>query len=608
MTFTHTINQTARDEGLLDTAKDCFRFVTTFFEPIDVSATHIYHSALELSPLSSIVRRLYYHQRHPPFPRVVAGTLGSWPDDINVRSTAESYYGPSVWSPCGRLVATSYQGQGGVEIRDALTSELFSTLLSTNPIRALAYSPDGRALAALSGISLVIWDIQTGGAARKVDCGGTGNAPLVWLLDGRAIGTICTITGVMQVYNIGLGTMQSLGTLWSSGEPCLWAHDKTFRIMTTEWDGQTRTIDIFEVGSVLTKIESFHVGLLGRYDLIETFSPATYRISVKFRGQLYILDIRNSECLLKTGGVFNSQTFSSDGNLFAGFMQSSVWIWRYNSGSYTLWRTLSGQTIYSPDSLQFSPACSPIMGLSSRSLQVWRLDGPPIVAHSKLGVPLGALSDRGNYVATGNRGSTTVTITNLLSPAPPQSINTDIKVSGLALTGNILLVMGYELKMITAWRLTEEGVVEAPPGGRSAGRGGSIWTIQVPLVAEVSIEGRMAVMRSHGNVIYSYDTVTGEQLWPAQAPPDLSLKQYSIYNLAHGLHNLRWLREHNVHPNEGWPVPFTAFEERWVKDPEGRHRLWIHAAWRLPPRSAGWLHNSTTLWLDSQYKLFIVMF
>jgi hypothetical protein len=59
---------------LLETARDCFHFVTKFFEPINVSAAHIYHSALELSPLSSIVRRLYYHQRHTPFPRVLVGT------------------------------------------------------------------------------------------------------------------------------------------------------------------------------------------------------------------------------------------------------------------------------------------------------------------------------------------------------------------------------------------------------------------------------------------------------------------------------------------------------------------------------------------------------
>ncbi|KAF9645947.1 hypothetical protein BDM02DRAFT_3062746, partial [Thelephora ganbajun] len=46
-------------EELLDIARDYSHFVATFFEPISVSATHIYHSALELSPLSSIVRRRY---------------------------------------------------------------------------------------------------------------------------------------------------------------------------------------------------------------------------------------------------------------------------------------------------------------------------------------------------------------------------------------------------------------------------------------------------------------------------------------------------------------------------------------------------------------------
>ncbi|KAF9649802.1 hypothetical protein BDM02DRAFT_3094169, partial [Thelephora ganbajun] len=46
-------------EGLLDTARDYSQFVRTFFEPISVSATHIYHSALELSPFSSIVRKRY---------------------------------------------------------------------------------------------------------------------------------------------------------------------------------------------------------------------------------------------------------------------------------------------------------------------------------------------------------------------------------------------------------------------------------------------------------------------------------------------------------------------------------------------------------------------
>jgi len=55
MMLMHTPNQAAQDNQLLDTARDYFQFTTTFFEVINISATHIYHSALELSPLSSII-------------------------------------------------------------------------------------------------------------------------------------------------------------------------------------------------------------------------------------------------------------------------------------------------------------------------------------------------------------------------------------------------------------------------------------------------------------------------------------------------------------------------------------------------------------------------
>ena len=48
-------NQVAKDSQLRDTAQDYLHFVAKFFEPINASATHIYHSALELCPASSIV-------------------------------------------------------------------------------------------------------------------------------------------------------------------------------------------------------------------------------------------------------------------------------------------------------------------------------------------------------------------------------------------------------------------------------------------------------------------------------------------------------------------------------------------------------------------------
>ncbi|KAF9649447.1 hypothetical protein BDM02DRAFT_3268766 [Thelephora ganbajun] len=49
------LQEVSRNEELLDTVGDYSHFVRMFFEPISVSATHIYHSALELSPLLSIV-------------------------------------------------------------------------------------------------------------------------------------------------------------------------------------------------------------------------------------------------------------------------------------------------------------------------------------------------------------------------------------------------------------------------------------------------------------------------------------------------------------------------------------------------------------------------
>jgi WD40 repeat protein len=176
------INQVAQDKELLEIARDCSHFMTKFFEPINVSATHIYHSALELSPLSSIVRRLYYHQRHTPYPRVVVGTPDSWD-----QSLALPYVG-SIWilhwSPCGQFVAV--QTEKAVEIRDPLSFELLSTLQPTEPtsqlMGALAYSPDGHSLASLSNTSLIIWDIQTGGVAKEIPCDKTSGGSVVWSL------------------------------------------------------------------------------------------------------------------------------------------------------------------------------------------------------------------------------------------------------------------------------------------------------------------------------------------------------------------------------------------------------------------------------------------
>ena len=580
--------------------------MTRFFEPISVSAVHIYHSALELSPLSSIVRRLYYCQCHTSSPRVVIGTPDAWNESMHISST--SNYESYTWSPCGQFIAA--QTQGDIEIRDSLSSELLSTLMSPNAYltHGLAYSLDGHSLASTSNTSLIIWDTQTGGVAKKIQCRGSGVVSLVWSLDGGTIGAIlenfypcCYST---HIYNVASGMVLSPGEFWSIDKPYLWAHGTSFQVMTVGRDDQACTIEIFDVGPVLTKIKIFCIKLSGQYDSIRSFSPATDRISVlvPFHDQIWILDLQNSECLFKQQGLPSSHCFSSDGSLFAASLSSGVHIWRYSSGCYTPWREFLPQSwssfTPSPSPLQFSPNSLSILGCATDTLQVWRLDDPPIIFHPEIGMPLAVLSCSGTYIATGHKGNSTITITNLHSQYPSQFIDTGMKIDALALTGNILLVA--DLDRLVAWQLTEGGVVDGIFPNRRAGCSDSIWSISEHNFPMFLIKDQIVTIKCKGIIIHVYHMGTGETIKPAQVPPDPHSHQYYFWQVLYGQHYLHYLELDGSIPEGGWPVSHATLQEGWVKDPEGKHQLWIPVEWRRYLPTAGWLYNITTLWLNCQ--------
>jgi hypothetical protein len=592
-------------------ARDYFHFVTKFFEPINASAIHIYHSALELSPLLSIVRRLYYHQRHTPFPIIQAGTPDSWDQSLalpHVQSKHNSY----AWSPCGRFVAV--QTKRAVGIHDPLTFELLSTLLPTEPtsqlLGMLAYSPDGHSLASFSETSLIIWDIQTGGVVKEVLRNEPSGGLLAWSLDGRTISNMETQWGIwynthtVHTYDITSDTMLLPTELQLSGAEYFWAHDMSFLTMEKQEGGQAYVINIFEVGADFNKIKSFHINLGTRttwakffgkeeYYKFGTFSPTTYRVSMVDSCHFLILDIQNSHCLLNQRSNSHSHCFSSDGSLFAASSTTGVQVWKYTSSHYTPWREFPSSSCYSSC---FSPTSSSILGSFQDNLQVWRFDGSPIVAHSNNHESLAVPSSCGTYVVTGCGGENTITITNLLSQVPPQFINTGMKMEGFALTGNVLLV--EDSKMIAAWLLKGEGVVEGLFGGRGAGRHDRIWTIPRPSAHGFIIQGQVVAIQdgSNGKNIHAYHTRTGEVLEPTKQPLHnhvyMSFKH--MYHVQHYPH-YRSLNVSNTCPEDNWPVSQTMLQEAWVKDPEGKHRLWIPVEWRKHSADGGWLYNLTTL-------------
>jgi len=441
---------------LLDTARDCFYFTTRFFEVVSVSATHIYHSALELSPVSSVVRSLYHHQRPTLSPKVVIGTPESWKPNVPI-SNKDSPYRSCTWSPCGRFVTA--QTQDVVEVRDPLTSELLSTLQPSKSAPKLtgplAYSPDGCSLCCVSNTAIIIWDTQTGGVAKQIECHDVldSSCLLVWSLDGRTIGVTHGeyYIHIVATYDVSSGKTLSHDTLCSEDEPFLWAHDKSFRIMETSHIGTGRTIHIFEVGPALAQVRSFHISV-GRWCVyrIESYSPTSCHVSISVTeggGHLLILGDQVDQNLLAQEGHSNSHCFSSDGSLFVASVKSGIRVWKCTGSPfprYFPWREFRNQGWPSDNfGLRFSPTLLSISGRSGVNFQVWHFDDCPTAPVAGRGQHV-AFSPHGTCIVTADPWASTVTITNFISQTPPPLHRHGYNNIWMALTGNILVVVGSD--------------------------------------------------------------------------------------------------------------------------------------------------------------------
>ena len=525
------------------------------------------------------------------------GSPDSWDPAIAV-SSKDRYNGLCTWSPCDQFVAA--QTEKAVEIRNQLTLELITILQPPDTIPhlkgPLAYSPDGRSLACASNTKIIIWDIQTGGVAKKIECS-ANNISLVWSPDG---GTICTIdsedlvTLVVHTYNVSSGTKSSPGTLQSRGKPHLWTDDKSFRVMAAvEHSDSCNTIGIFEVGSTLTEIESFPFKEPSAG--IKSFSPTTYCISMSVGEALCILDIRNSDRLLDGKGRFIFHCFSSDGSLFAASQESGVYIWKHVSGNYILWRVFRCQG-WSNSPLQFSPTSSSILSHSGNILQVLRLHELPAVFESRRQQYVG-LSRSGTRAATAYKLESTVTIIDLLAKTSSQSIDTGVGIEGFVLTGNVLLVAGSG--KLVAWLLTEEGLVGGVIGDRRVDRSDSIWDVQMPQWDPdwwiFLVEGQLGVVKPNGDGLHVYHTETGKVLRPTQAPQRFNSRWYHFSEALWGQHYLLYhdLSQRDIAPEDSWQTSRATLEEGWVKDPEGKHRLWVPVEWRWDWDPADWRHDVT---------------
>ena len=193
----------------IDLVRDYSRFVISFFEVISASAPHIYHSALLLSPQTSITRRLY-KQYVSPFARVVHGLPESW-EPISASVYLDGFKGNIAWSPCGKFIAVAKERS--TDILDAVTLNQLKTFKSphNSPILGLSFTPDGRSLTRFHSRGLFSWDIQTGGELTAIESGPsqspTSTSSLTYSVDGKMIAV--TYDGPLEIRKDGYGVYRS---------------------------------------------------------------------------------------------------------------------------------------------------------------------------------------------------------------------------------------------------------------------------------------------------------------------------------------------------------------------------------------------------------------
>ena len=500
--LTRTQIKSSVDIGpLLDIAGDCFHFVTEFFEVISTSATHIYNSALALTPKTSILRRLYSRFVHPS-PRVVAGLPASW--DPRIASvTLSTQYPDLAWSPSSRSVAVSTST--GVEIRDSTTLEKLSALKSPMSLShsavAIAYSPNGRLLACACTrpfsfeIAIAIWDIQTGGIVKAIHGGEPGYPrSMLYSSDGRMLSVACGTSPyrwTVCAFDTASGERVSSDEMGSEFDPVFWTKGDSIRFATSYRDGDCDLcIDTWEIRSTSgghpTKLDSFRVCHEFNSEHHQIFfSPASLRVAIVSVNSTIIRDARDSSVLLevpapRTLGGYAGH-FSQDGNLFACAEQQEAQIWKAAPEGYVLWAKFPLRFPAAAGGMfAFSPDLGSIIGWGLGIMEVWKVDR--LIKSQAVEQPsdfrnshLVAFSTNGTHVAIGRASSGIVKVVDLRSGVSELVVNAETEVVDIKMVGDTVVVLGG--RRVVSWSLTGRSYEEH--GVKRAGLDESLKIIEV---------------------------------------------------------------------------------------------------------------------------------
>ena len=467
LSLSKTHQDLIQESPTLDLVNDCFQFVLAFFEVINTSAPHIYHSALLLSPKTSVIHKLYKSCTQP-LVRVVQGLPVSWDPVVTTTKYATGLAVHATWSPCSTRVAVAFH-TGTVEILDAVTLERLDSFESPpTAFPWLSFSPDGCLLTQFSSEQeLTSWDLQTGGLIGTIhsepNTSPTCCFSSTYSTNGKMVAVAhkdSDTTTTISIYN--LLSKAHTGSHHVS-ERCviapIWTHGECIRFVTVEVGFTT----VWEVGFTSTEppvqVKSLPTPDNINHSKASLFLPTLSWLAFILQEAVIVWDAQDSKLLLDFVDTSEPMmmSFSPDGHFFmCGTGSHETYIWEESSTGYVLHQKFTFRS-HSQIAPILSPNGESIIVLAAFTIYQCYTTGPITSLSSSPAQHV----EQNNFIlefspdetlgAVARLHESIVTVLNLQSGDPWLIVDAGMKVLGLKVTGSTIVVVGKT--NIVTWNL-----------------------------------------------------------------------------------------------------------------------------------------------------------
>ena len=486
----------------------------------------------------------------------------------------------------------------------------------------LSFSPNSHFLIHLGDKwELTSWDLQTGSPADTISSEQavrSKKCSFTYSMDGEVFAVVCgmrpnsTTTATISTYNLLSRTHTHSNHI---SEGCfvapIWTHGAHFQFVTVK----PGSITIWEASftSSCTPVEIKSLPGPGNFDHSREslFLPTISRLAFILQGTVLVWDAQDSKLLLNfhSSHYPREMSFSLNGSFIAFRTTGQIHLWKDSPTGYLPHQTITSFTS-GVTKLLLSPNGKSIVAIDGPIIQLWHTADPITSPSSAPAQP----TQQTNFIlefspdrmlaAVARLEGNIANILDLRSSNPQLVVNTGVKILGLRVTENTIVVVGKG-KVIT-WNLPAESCT---PNAR-VNIDDSVCTtitncspLPGPVLPCTSISPNLNYISTVHQGLCIYSVSTGEYLTGTTTPnqgyiPWFTQDECEIWCDIYGEGARGWsvIKDQksnstkleplgpSAYPSGGFPwqssCNYEVTSDGWVLSSNKRHLLWLPSQWR----------------------------